>query len=164
MKILDKKKFESLHEKNFLNYLEKLNLNDKIQKSSVDKSKFKKRTFKSKYNSNVLGEDVIFYAFDTCINCQKDINLETLSKNFKEMKKDIIWAKCPNCNMNILPKISIQFGNEMNKIGKLKQNTCVFECVVLFSPFFLKNNYNNNLKDSGVKLNVEDFKIKRIGL
>ena len=160
MKILDKKKFESLHEKNFLNYLEKLNLNDKIQKSSVDKSKFKKRTFKSKYNSNVLGEDVIFYAFDTCINCQKDINLETLSKNFKEMKKDIIWAKCPNCNMNILPKISIQFGNEMNKIGKLKQNTCVFECVVLFSPFFLKNNYNNNLKDSGVKLNVEDFKIK----
>ena len=121
----------------------------------------RKRTFKNKYNSNVLNEEVTFYAFDTCINCQREINLETLSQNYKEMIRDILWAKCPFCSTYILPKISIRFGNEMNKQGKLNQNTSIFDCVILFSPQYLKLNYNNSLiKEYGTKLDIDEFKMK----
>lgn len=167
MKMLDKKKFRNLSEENFLENLKQLK-NEKYQgqtpinqKKKIDKSKFRKRTFKNKYNSNVLNEEVTFYAFDTCINCQRDINLEVLSQNYKEMIRDILWAKCPFCSTYILPKISIKFGNEMNKQGKLRQNTSIFDCVILFSPQYLKLNYNNSLiKEYGTQLDIDEFKMK----
>ena len=77
------------------------------------------------------------------------------------MIRDILWAKCPFCSTYILPKISIRFGNEMNKQGKLNQNTSIFDCVILFSPQYLKLNYNNSLiKEYGTKLDIDEFKMK----
>ena len=167
MKMLDKKKFKNLSEQNFLEHLRTLKT-EKIQGiqqrdslSVGDKNKFRKRTFKTKCNANVLNEQVVFYAFDSCINCQKEVNLEILSQNYKEMVRDILWAKCPYCSTLILPKISIKFGNEMNKQGKLKQNTCIFDCVILYSPQQLKLNYNSNLiKLYGLELQIDNFKIE----
>ena len=143
MKILDKK--ESKGQKGNLNYL--LNNVDKNSTMSIkfDKKKFRKRTFKNKYDSNILGEDVFFYHIDTCVECQEEINLELLSKNFKKMSRDIIWAKCPSCGNNIIPKLTVQFGKEMNKLGKLKLNTCSLDNFVLFSPLTLKTSYDDNL-------------------
>ena len=122
---------------------------------------FRKRTFKSKYYNHILNDRIIFFAFETCIECQTIVNLELASKNLKEMIRDINWIKCPECGNYILPKISIQFGEEYNKIGKFKFNTCLYDSVVLFSPYYLKNNFHNSLvKDFGVELNVEELLAK----
>ena len=156
MKILDKKK--SKMEKNMNSQLQKNYQKDFI----VYKNKnFRRRTFKSKYYGNILSEDIIIYAFDTCINCQENIDLESISLNYKEMTRELMWAKCPSCNEYILPKITIQYGTEINKSGKLKLNTSKNDCSVLFSPYFLKVNYNNSiLRNFGIKLDVEELMLK----
>ena len=68
--------------------------------------------------------------------CQQSINLELISKNLKEMKRDLNWTTCPNpkCGESILPKLTVQFGEEINKSGDMKKNTCIIENIVLFSP------------------------------
>ena len=156
MKILDKKKLEG-------------NIKDNLQNAFKDELKtkesnagFRKRTFKSKYYGNILTDDIMFFAFDICNNCQKEIDLEIVSRNFKEMDRELQWAKCPFCGTPFLPKINIQFGREINKTGKMKHNTCKLESIVLISPFFLKDeNYNSVvLRSCGVKLDVEDLMLK----
>ena len=43
----------------------------------------------------------------------------------------------------------------------MKQNSCKLDNVVLFSPFFLKDNYNSvALRACGVNLDVEDIMLK----
>ena len=125
------------------------------------KTNFKKRGFKSKYYGKILSDDIMIYAFDTCINCQENINLETLSLNYKDMTRELMWTKCPHCNEYILPKITIQFGDEINKSGKLSINTSKNDCLVLFSPYFLKVNSSNSLvRKFGTKLDVEELMLK----
>ena len=155
MKLLDKKKFEG-------------NIKDNLQNAFKDELKnvysnknFRKRSFKSKYYGNILYDDIIFFAFDSCMDNQHDIDLESISLNFKAMDRELTWTKCPKCKMQILPKITVQFGKEINKNGKMKQNSCKLDNVVLFSPFFLKDNYNSvALRACGVKLDVEDLIFK----
>ena len=163
MKLLDKKKIEGNIKENLQNAFK-----DEL-KNEYKKKGFRKRTFKSKYYGNILTEDIIIFAFDSCINCQTEIDLESTSMNFKEMYRELFWYKCPNpkcesqkTNDFILPKLSVQFGKEINKNGKMRQNTCKLDSVVLFSPFFLKDeNYNSvAMRKCGVKLNVEDLMLK----
>ena len=157
MKLLDKKKFEGNIKDNLQNAFK-----DEL-KNIYDNKNFRKRSFKSKYYGNILSNDIIFFAFDSCMDCQQDIDLESISLNFKAMDRELSWTKCPNpnCGIPILPKISVQFGREINKNGKMKQNTCKLDNIVLFSPFFLKDNYNSvALRACGVKLDVEDLMLK----
>mgnify|MGYP002624216881 CR=1 FL=1 len=157
MKILDKKK--SKNETNISNQLKK-NLQKEVN-MKYTKTNFKKRSFKSKYYGKILSDDIMIYAFDTCINCQENINLETLSLNYKDMTRELMWTKCPHCNEYILPKITVQFGDEINKSGKLSINTSKNDCLVLFSPYFLKVNSSNSLvRKFGTKLDVEDLMLK----
>ena len=155
MKLLDKKKLEGKIKDNLQNAFK-----DEL-KNIYDNKNFRKRTFKSKFYGNILSDDIIFFAFDSCINCQQDIDLESISMNFKAMDRELTWTKCPQCGTPILPKISVQFGKEINKNGKMKQNSCKLDNVVLFSPFFLKDNYNSvALRACGVNLDVEDIMLK----
>jgi len=157
MKILDKKK--SKLENNISNQLQ-MNL-QKDANMKYTKINFKKRAFKSKYYGKILSDDIMIYAFDTCINCQENINLDTLSLNYKDMTRELMWTKCPHCNEYILPKITIQFGDEINKSGKLSINTSKNDCLVLFSPYFLKVNSSNSLvRKFGTKLDVEELMLK----
>ena len=153
MQILDKKKSKMSNQ-----------LPKGYQRENVIKYKnknFRKRTFKSKYYGNILSDDIILYAFDTCMNCQENINLESISLNYKEMSRELMWAKCPYCNEYILPKITIQYGTEINRCGQLKFNTSKNDCSVLFSPYFLKVNYNNSvLRNFGIKLDVEELMLR----
>ena len=155
MKLLDKTKLEGNIKDNLQNaYKNEL-------KEEYKKEGFRNRTLKSKYYGNILSDDIQFFAFDSCISCQQDIDLESVSKNFKEMDRELTWIKCPSCGNPILPKITVQFGKEINKNGKMKQNSCKLDSVVLFSPFFLKDNYNSvALRACGVKLDVEDLMLK----
>ena len=119
---------------------------------------FRKRTLKTKYFKKILTEEILYYAFDSCMgmDCNNEINLLKVSENYKEMARDLIWAKCPKCNEYMLPKLTIRFGKEINVNGNMKCSTSKYDCVVLFSPLSLKENYNNSLlKDYGIKLDVE---------
>ena len=151
MKIMEGKKMEG----NFADNLKKII--EKEDKIIYTKNNFSRRTFRSKYFSNILTENIKFYAFDSCIMCQTDINLELISKNLKEMKRDLNWTICPGCGESILPKLTVQFGEEINKTGDMKKNTCIIENIVLFSPYILKNNYNTFFKKNEMKLDVEQF-------
>ena len=158
LKLIENKKVEG----NFSDNLKKIIA--KEEKNIYTKYKFSPRTFRSKYYPTILTEDIKFYAFDTCIFCQKDINLELISKNLKQMNRDLNWTRCPNpkCDEPLLPKLTIQFGEEINKNGDMAKNTCMYETEILFSPYILKNNYNTAFSFSkiGIKLDVDEFMMK----
>ena len=130
---------------------------EKEEKIPVSKNNFSRRTFRSKYYSNILTENIQFFAFDACYMCQKDINLEIYSNNFKQMKRDLNWITCPGCGESILPKLTVKLGEEINKTGDMKKNTSIVENIVLFSPYILKNNYNTFFKKNEMELDVEKF-------
>ena len=159
MNIIDKKQLEG-------NFNEKLQKILEKDKSVVyEKKDFRKRVFRSKYYEDNLTENITFFAFDNCVDCQQPINLEKLSKDFDKMSRDLVWSKCPSCNEPLLPKIMVQFGKEINKNGELKKNTSNYENVVLFSPYILKVNYSTILfKNFGIKLDVEELMPKYPGI
>ena len=159
MKIIEKNK-DSGKTRNMNDNLKKLLSN--IEKSSkFKKGNFSRRTFRSRYYPNIYTENIKFFAFDTCIFCQQIINLETISLNLKEMNRDLSWTNCPNCKETLLPKLTVQFGEEINRIGDMKENTSTFDTVILFSPYILKNNYSSVFgKKIGVKLDVHDLMMK----
>lgn len=130
-------------------------------KDNSEMTKFRKRTFKNKYDISVLNGDVKFFANDFCMECGSELDLDKLSRNFNEMRRDILWATCTVCNANLLPKIGIRLGSEYNKFNKLQFDTSTYEGIVLYSPFFLKYNYNNGLlKEFRTKLDLENFKLR----
>ena len=146
------------------------NINENLQRAikseegkTYTNKNFRKRTLRTKYFKNILTEEILFYAFDACmgVDCQNEIDLLTLSQNYGEMSRDLIWAKCPKCSESMLPKLTVRFGKEVNIDGSMKYSTSRYDSVVLFSPLSLKENYNNSLiKDYGIKLDVEQLLAK----
>ena len=159
MKIIEKNK-DSGKKRNMNDNLKKL-LSNAEKTTKFKKINFSRRTFRSRYYPNIYTENIKFYAFDTCIFCQHIINLESISLNLKEMNRDLSWTFCPNCKETLLPKLTVQFGEEINKKGDMKENTSNFDIIVLFSPYILKNNYSTIFgKNIGVKLDVHDLMMK----
>ena len=159
MKYLDK--YKSADNININDILQKIinkeNIEENINSNNANKLNLKKRTLKSKYYKNILFENITFYAFDTCIYCQKMINLFKKCTHFDEMNRDIMWVKCDNCGQYSLVKFLVKFGKEINKTGKFKFNTCKYDSVVLFSPYSLKMNYKSLLNDYGIKVDVREL-------
>ncbi len=157
MKLIDKKQLLNKQGVgSIIKYVERYDFN-----KEYNTGKFRKRTFKNKYDLNLLTDNVYFYTWDLCIECQTNINLEKLSRDFQNMRRDILWAACPNCNTGLLPKIAVRFGRELNTFEKLKFNTSSYEGFVLYSPFHLKYNYNNGLlNEFGIKLDIDSFKLR----
>ena len=152
MKIIEKKNMEG----NFNEKLQSFIQNEMNTKYS--KNDFRKRVFRTRLFRDILSEDITFYAFDYCSKCNNDINIECISKDYKNMGRDLQWAKCPRCNEKILPKLSFQFGKEINKSGDMRINTCYYDSAILYSPFTLKNTYKSSvLKNFNVKLDVDLF-------
>ena len=159
MKIIEKNK-DTNKTRNMNDYLKKLLSKTEKYPKSV-KYNFSRRTFRSRYYPNIYTENIKFFAFDTCIICQQIINLELISLNLKEMNRDLSWTFCPKCKETLLPKLTVQFGEEINRNGDMKENTSNFDTVVLFSPYILKNNYSTIFgKTIGVKLDVHDLMMK----
>jgi hypothetical protein len=130
-------------------------------KDTYDSTKFRKRTFKNRFDLHILSDDVRFHSSDSCMECGNELDLDKLSRDFNEMRRDILWATCEMCGANLLPKIGVRMGSEFNKYNKLQFDTSSFEGIVLYSPFFLKYNYNNGLlKEFRVKLDIENFKLR----
>lgn len=115
MRQLEKEKFNNKNSGNIIKYVKENEY--KLIPNENDKFRFRKRSFKMENDLNVLLDDVEFSLEDHCIECLTVINVDECSRDYVGMKKDILWATCPNsnCGSNILPKIKISVGCEVNK-------------------------------------------------
>ena len=142
----------------------KKNTNNVKQLKFNDSNKVnnRERTFLSLSDNLPLETKPKFYYDYCCLNidCNKNINLYNVSKNFNGVKNDILWVKCSHCNEYNLPKITVKFGlNFINKSTSIKQ-------YVLHSPYNLKMNikqavatqFRADMKNTKFKLNISNFK------
>jgi hypothetical protein len=148
--ILDKEK---------LKYEKQLNHCMTVIDGTDDILNFRKRTFKNEYENEVVGNKVVFNFKNQCYECKKKINLIEISKNFKDMKKDDLWAMCPYCKNYLLPKLEVKLGDELNNNFNLEKSTSTIDNFPLFSPFFLKNFINQIPKEKGRVIDINKFRI-----
>ena len=123
---------------------------------------FKKRTYLNVEDKPTLvNEKLEFEAVFSCIDCMEDINLYKLCQDFEGIKNDVLWAPCIKSHYN-LPKLKIIFGKEyfpLNTLKKPNQSTSIINDIVLHSPYNLKINIKNAIKNQyGTKCDVDKFK------
>ena len=133
-----------------------LKYNKKLEK------KFRARTFlNAEDKSSLINEFLKFETVFPCVDCMEEINLFNLCQHFEGIKNDVLWAPCKNGHYN-LPKLKINFGNEyfpMNVLKHPNKSTSVLNDIVLHSPYNLKINIKNAMKNKyGTKLDVDMFK------
>ena len=162
-KIIDKEK-NIKEKKNEIKKEEDKNYNDiekYLKASSLNinikcMEEFQRRTFRDESEKNILGDLIIFKPNQICPECLKEIDIETISLNYKNMKKDSLWAQCPLCNKYILPRLTVILGNEVN-LDEESSKTTNF---ILHSPYELKVNLKETIGKDGFKyLEVEKFKM-----
>ena len=108
------------------------------------KKNFRKRTMRSIYDTQILDEKISFLVEENCSECDKKITMYQLIKNLNEINNDLLWAKCPYCGYNYLPKLKVKFGTENNKNNRLKLTTSIVDDVILYSPKTLNYNMFDN--------------------
>ena len=125
-----------------------------------EKINFQKRTFKSDNELNILGDMIHFENVQECPECSKKINIETIGKDYKKMKKELLWAQCPLCLNYIKPQISVTIGNDIFP-GMKNFSLSKKELFTLCSPYELKINIKNiiDTEQFGL-LNIDKLKIK----
>ena len=163
-KIIDKQKKLTNEKKEELNKNKNYNDIEKILMTSSNafknKSEFnlQRRTFRDETEKNILGDSVFFNTSQFCPECMKIIDIEAISTDYKNMKKDSLWAKCPSCNKYILPQFSVKLGNNLN----IEKENCVkVTRFVLHSPYELKVKLKETIDKDGCQfLEVEKFKMK----
>jgi hypothetical protein len=155
------KKFSNTSNRSHMVLIPSLNLN---LIDVVENPKFRQRTLKNKDGIVTLkdkpNDEISFIIEDNCMECHGYLNVEILSINYEKMRKNLFWATCHNCKKNILPKIGIKIGeSSVNSKDSEDENSAIIEKVVLYSPFYLKYNYNIGLmKEFNLKLDVESFR------
>ena len=128
-----------------------LNINSKFTQD------FQRRIFRDENERNILGDLVTFKTNQMCPECGKEIDIENISLNYKNMKKDALWAPCPLCNKYILPRLTVKLGKDVNSLGESSKTTNF----ILHSPYELKINLKEMIgKDGCQYLEVEKFKMK----
>ena len=101
---------------------------------------FKKRTFHSEQDDLVIGDTIKFDCIQKCIECYKMIDVELISMDYKNMQKDILWAKCPECKQNIRPQLTVQLGNDFTNEYSFEKCSKI-DKFNLNSPYEVKNNF-----------------------
>jgi len=95
---------------------------------------------------------------DNCDKCDKNIDMNQFMLNINDTNNDLLWAKCPYCGKNYLPKLKIIFGSENNKNNRLLFNTSIVDNVMLYSPKTLNYDMLDNMQNNNM-LNIEELKI-----
>ncbi len=83
------------------------------RKKNKEKHNFARRTFRTENEINNKKDSISFNNIQHCPDCNKLIDIERISRDYKKIKKDLCWAKCPFCSY-IKPEISIYFGNTIS--------------------------------------------------
>ena len=163
-KIIDKQKKTNQNKevsdknKNY-NDIEKLLMSSSFSsKNQLDLS-LQRRTFRDETEKKILGDLVLFNTSQLCPECIKIIDIEALSMDYKNMRKDSLWAKCPLCNKYILPQFSVKLGNSLN--SEDEDNCVKITRFILHSPYELKVKIKETIDKDGCQfLEVEKFKMK----
>ena len=162
-KIIDKgknKRIKDKEEEKEENDIQKM-LNSSLLNTSNNKYniELQRRTFRDENEKNIFGDLVTFKTTQMCPECGKIIDIENISMNYKNMKKDSFWAQCPLCNKYILPHLTVKLGNDVN----YSQNDKGVKSTrfILHSPYELKVNLKETINKNGYQyLDVENFKTK----
>ena len=131
----------------------KMEFNESIK----SRKKFRKRTIRSIYDTQILDQKVSFLMEENCNECDRKINMLDFMINLNEVNDDLLWARCPYCPCKYLPKLKVVFGIENNKNNRLISTTSIVDSVVLYSPKTLNYNMFDSAKNN-YNINVEDFK------
>ena len=132
-------------------------------KSALGEQTFRTRTFKIPgRDDDILGEQIEFDAYGTCLDCKCTVNIEKICKdlNKKEINREENRFKC-NCKCMNLQKINLRFGTELfNKNISQNNSSSVNQGIILYSPTILKKKLLEiaNLYDKG-KFDVDNFRI-----
>lgn len=138
----------------------KKTINKEFKESIIQRKKFRKRTLKSIYDTQILDEKVIFLMDENCEKCDKKIEMNQFMLNIiNEVDDDLCWAKCPYCRNNYLPKLKIIYGNENNKNNKLISTTSIVDNVMLYSPKTLNVHMYENANNKNNTMNIDELKV-----
>ena len=119
--------------------------------------KYQKKTFHSKEDGTCLGDTIKFYNRQRCPECCQEINMTEICLNFKNMKKDFFWVKCPKCENYIIPKLGVILGTEIIKKGE--NHSSNYNKFILHSPYELKMQLKRiKKKDEFKSFHIEKFK------
>jgi hypothetical protein len=130
----------------------------KIQSKDYE-NKLERRIFRTENEKNIFGEFAIFQTIQLCPECGKLIDIENISMDYKNMKKDSFWAQCKLCNNYILPQLTVKIGSDINS-GHIEESSKITK-FILHSPYELKLNLKETIdKDGSQFLEVEKFKMK----
>ena len=123
---------------------------------------FRFRSFRSNLEKNVINSNKVdFFNNVFCSDCQEKIDLYNYCLTTEELNKEYLWVKCPFCKHNILPKIDVKLGNEINMNYDYLDSTSTLDSIVLYSPYILKLNIVKAVNnDMNKQLNVNEFRIK----
>ena len=164
-KIIDKQKKNPNQNKEMLdknknyNDIEKLLMLSSISSKTQSDQVLQRRTFRDETEKQILGDLVSFNTSQLCPECIKIIDIEALSMDHKNMRKDSLWAKCPSCNKYILPQFSVKLGNSLN--SKNEDDCVKVTRFILHSPYELKVKLKETIDRDGCQfLEVEKFKMK----
>ena len=123
------------------------------------KNKLERRVFRTEDEKNIFGEFITFQTNQLCPECGKLIDIENISLDYKNMKKDSLWAQCKLCNQYILPQLTVKLGSDINS-GHIEETSKTTK-FILHSPYELKLNLKETIdKDGSQYLEVEKFKMK----
>ena len=129
-------------------------------KQKKRKLNFSKRSFKSDDEHNILFEYISFNYNQKCHECFKLIDIKNITIDYKTIKKNTSWAKCPFCKKYINPYITINFGISLS--SKYAAIPCSKnEVIILMSPYILKNTLKEIIDKEKIHLlEIDKFKTK----
>ena len=138
------------------------------RRKSFDTKNYRTRTIKLPgIDDDILGEQVLFDAYGTCLDCKGIVNIEKICTdlNIIEINKyNRIKCTC-KCNNFCLQKINFKIGTELyNKTISLNNFSSVDQGIILYSPTTLKNKlleisnlyHNTNFDVENFRINYPD--------
>ena len=123
--------------------------------------KFRTRSIKlPDIDDDILGEEILFDAFGTCLDCKCDINLEKICIDLSNKELDKINRFKCKCNNSCLQKLNFKIGTELYNQIITKNSSSVKEGIILYCPTTLKKKLLtlSNIH-ANIRFDVEKFRI-----
>ena len=139
-----------------------LKLNRNFQSNRIGENKFRKRSIKLPgIDDNILGEEIFFDVFGTCLNCKNSINLQKICEELlpKDLDKNNNRFKCKCGDWN-LQKLNFKIGTELYNKNITSNHSSFKEGIILYSPTNLKKKLLNILSSlNSNKFDVDNFRM-----
>ena len=111
-------------------------------------------------DDDILGEEILFDAFGTCLDCKSDINLEKICIDLSNKELDKINRFKCKCSNSCLQKLNFKIGIELYNQIITKNSSSLKEGIILYCPTTLKKKLLtlSNIH-ANIRFDVEKFRI-----